>query len=367
MRIAVIAGPHVPVPPVKYGGSELVISNLIKGLKELGHEPVLIAPGDSKIDCEIIPSVDKAIYFPEKKAQVEAFNKRIKAVDRKTHDILIKLLPRVDIIHSHGFDLLKFKDFPNLTTTHSRFVLEELAYYQKRKDLFYISISKNQQSAFPELTFVDAIYNGQDPDLFPVVTKPDDYLCFLGRFDRDKSPHWAIQLAIALGMKIKVAGKRDFDSDGYFEAKIAKYLSHPLVEYLGEIGFDEKIELLSKAKCNLHPTNFREPFGLTVIEAAYCGTPTLAMSRGSMPELIENGRTGILVEDFVEGFHKIHECYEMNREYIAKRARQSFTYKIMSKQYEAAYNNVLTKFKHPKTSEKKVPSRTKHAASASLI
>ena len=148
-------------------------------------------------------------------------------------------------------------------------------------------------------------------------------------------------MALNLGIKIKLAGKLDHDSEGYFNEEVAIHFDNNLVEYLGEIGFDEKVELLSKAKCNLHPTNFREPFGLTVLEAAYCGTPTLAVARGSMPELIEPNRTGLLVEDFIEGRHHIEECYEMDREYIASRARQLFNYQNMAKGYLNLYEKVI--------------------------
>ncbi len=151
----------------------------------------------------------------------------------------------------------------------------------------------------------------------------------------------AIQLALSLGVKIKLAGKIDHKGEHYFEDEISKYLKHPLVEYLGELEFNEKVELISNAKVNLHPTSFREPFGLTVIEAAYCGTPTLAVSRGAMPELIEQGRSGLLVEDFVEGYHHLKECYAMDRTYVASRARQLFNYKTMTQQYIEAYQHVL--------------------------
>ena len=153
-------------------------------------------------------------------------------------------------------------------------------------------------------------------------------------------------LAIQLGIKIKMAGKLDYLGNSYFQKIIKPYFKHPLVEYLGEIGFAEKVALISKAKCNLHPTSFREPFGLAVIEAAYCGTPTLAIRRGSMPELIENGKTGVLVEDFVEGFHQINKCFELDRQYIAKRAREKFNYQNMAKQYSQAYKQVVNSFKN---------------------
>ena len=164
------------------------------------------------------------------------------------------------------------------------------------------------------------VYNGENPAKFPLIKRPKDYVCFLGRFDRDKDPHLAIELAISLGIKIKVAGKIDWQAEGYFTEEVEKYFDHPLVEYLGELDFKQKVELLKNAKANLHPTGFREPFGLTVLEAAYCGTPTLALARGSMPELIEEGRTGLLVEDFVQGYEQLEQCFTMDRQYIAERS-----------------------------------------------
>jgi glycosyltransferase involved in cell wall biosynthesis len=353
MRIAIVAEPYVPIPPLQYGGIEQVIANLIKGLKQAGHEPILLAPGDSKVDCELIPTVEKALYFPKTKSEIKQHAKLVDKAMRRTHKELRAILPKVDIIHSHGFDLTRYAHFPNLTTIHNKITLYdpayprgELSYYLKRKDLlYYASISKNQQDACPELKFVANVYNGEDPKEFPLIMEPDNYLCFLGRIDRNKNPHLAIELALSLGMKIKLAGKIDHESEGYFEVEIKPYLKHRLVEFLGEIGFEEKVELLSHAKCNLHPTNFREPFGLTVLEAAYCGTPTLAIARGSMPELIEPERTGMLVEDFVEGRHVIQDCFNMDREYISSRARQLFNYQNMSRHYLEAYTTVIEQMK----------------------
>ena len=341
MRIAIVAGPYLPVPPKQYGGTELVIYNLVQGLKAAGHEPILIGTGDSTVDCERIPIVDEALYFAKRRKDLKAHTRLVTKAERKTRQVLHDLLPQIDIIHSHGFDLQKFKDFPNVTTLHNMVTLDNLDYYLARKDLYYVSISKNQQAVCPDLNYAGVVYNGENPADFPLIAQPDDYLCFLGRMDRDKNPHLAIQLAISLGMKIKLAGKSDFKSEGYFEEEVEPYLSHPLVEYLGELGFDDKIELISHAKCNLHPTNFREPFGLTVLESAYCGTPTLAVARGAMPELIEQGRTGLLVEDFVEGRHVIKQCFDMDREYIASRARQLFNYKNMSNQYIDVYEKII--------------------------
>jgi glycosyltransferase involved in cell wall biosynthesis len=345
MRIALVSSWYVPVPPVKYGGTEQVIHYLIRGLKELGHEPILIGTGDSKVDCEVIPIVDKATFFPMSQAEVPEFKRMEDEVWKpKTKQILIELAPRVDVIHSHGFDLKDFQQYPNLTTLHGKIDFENIDWFIERKDLLYASISKNQQGVLPDLQYIGVVYNGEDPTEFPIVTEPEDYICFLGRFDREKNPHLAIQLAIKTGNKIKVAGKYDHLGEGYFDQEIKPLLDHPLVEFLGELNFEEKVTLLSNARCNIHPTNFREPFGLTVLEAAYCGTPTLAVSRGSMPELIEDGRTGLLVEDISEGFARLNECFEMHRGYIANRARALFNYKAMAAQYVKAYTAAINIF-----------------------
>lgn len=344
MRIGMIAFPYIPLPPIKYGGTERVISELVKGLQELGHEVVLLAPGDSTIDCEIVPICERALGFGKDMAEQKVIRKEVKKINNRTNQLIKEILPRVDIIHSHGFDLLPFKNFPNVTTMHGALVFKVLDYYRRRKDLYMVSISKNQQGILPNLKYAGVAYNGLNPDDFPTVIQPDDYLCFLGRFDHEKSPHLAIQLAIKLNMKLKMAGKIDFQGKEYFEKEIRPFIDHPLIEYLGELDNKEKIELLSHAKCNLHPTNFREPFGLTVLEAAYCGTPTLAIKRGAMSELIEEGRTGMLVEDFEEGYLKIEECIAMDRAYIAQRSRMLFNYHTMAKQYEDAYQHVLMDF-----------------------
>lgn len=375
MRIAVVAEPFVAIPPKQYGGIEQVIYHLIKGLKEAGHEPILLGPADSEVDCEIVAICDTALSFPaskDPKVLSEHANK-VKQARKTTARKLRELLPRIDIIHSHGFDLKDFADFPNLTTIHNKiylndpYYLADLDYYLKRKNLYFASVSKNQQAVAPELNFVAAVYNGEDPHQFPIVTEPQNYLCFLGRFDRDKAPHMAIQLALNLGEKIKLAGKLDHDSQGYFDEEIKPYLDHPDVEYLGEIGFEEKVALLSNAKCNLHPTNFREPFGLTVLEAAYSGTPTLAIARGSMPELIEADRTGVLVEDFIEGRYRIEDCYAMDRRYIASRARQLFNYRTMTEHYIEAYEKVIAEMPLTQTSHSIIYRALEHAFNTPLV
>jgi glycosyltransferase involved in cell wall biosynthesis len=350
MRIAVVSSPYLPIPLIKYGGTERVITYLIKGLLEAGHEPILLAPGNSKVDCELIPICEASIDFVKTKAEVPEFQNKVNLALNTTKEKLNEIRSKIDIIHSHGFDLSEFQDFPNLTTLHGFLDFDSINSIKEenKKKLYYASISKNQEGILPDLQYTGVVYNGLNPEEFPIVEKPEDYVCFLGRFDRDKNPHKAIQLAINLGLKIKLAGKIDFKGEDYFKEEIEKYLNHPLVEFLGELNFQEKIKLVSNAKCNFHPINFREPFGLSVLEAAYCGTPTLANIRGSMPELIEDGRTGILVEDFEEGVHQVEKCFAMDRNYIANRAKMLFNYRAMTKQYILAYKKVIDIFENKK-------------------
>lgn len=344
MKIAIVAGPQVPVPPLKYGGTERIIGHLIDGLKELGHEPILIGPADSTVDCKIIPTVEKALWFPRRKQDVALYQKQYKAALKKTIDVVDSIKSEVDIIHSHGIDMLQFKQYPTVTTLHGPVTFELIPYYLRRSSLPYICISENQTKVLPTLNVAGVVYNGLKPDEFPFVKRPEKYVAFIGRFDREKNPHLAIQLAISLGIKIKLAGKIDFLGDGYFEEEIEPHLDHPLVEYLGELGFDEKIELLSHALCNFHPTGFREPFGLTVLEAAYCGTPTLAISRGSMPELIIDGKTGVLVEDFEEGYMAFERAKKLKRQDVADHARETFNYHNMAAGYVDVYEKVMAEY-----------------------
>ncbi len=341
MHIAIISSPYIPVPPKKYGGVERVIYYLIKGLQEEGHQVTLFATGDSEVDCELVPIVDKHLFFGLDKAEHEAIEERVAEIHEYTNYLIRERIEQFDILHSHGADLIEFQNFPNVTTLHGMFTLEFMDYYEDRRNLPFISISKNQQQPLPDLEYVAVAYNGLDPEEFPFVEEPEGYFVFIGRFDREKNPHQAIELALNLETPIKLAGKLDFLGSEYFEEELKPLFKHPLVEYVGELNDQEKRQLISQASLNLHPTNFREPFGLTVLEAAYCGTPTIAVSRGAMSELIEHERTGILVEDFIEAYHQVETALQLDRAYVSQRARMLFNYRKMTQQYLSAYHKVI--------------------------
>jgi glycosyltransferase involved in cell wall biosynthesis len=346
LRIAHLVGPYVSVPPTKYGGTEQVISSLIKGLTELGHESVLFASGDSKVDCELIPICEEALSFAK---SVESKSEHDQLVNNARETFFHKLeeytkTKKIDIIHFHDpmfVDPLSINKIPVVLTQHIITLPPEMDYYKERQNCNYVAISNNLKEATPFLNYVGMVYHGLETDRYPFVQTPKDYVCFIGRFDHEKNPHLAIAMAQTLGIKIKLAGKIDFKGQKYFKEFIEPHLQDPLVEYLGELNFDQKVALMGGSKCNIHPIGFREPFGLTVLESAYCGTPTLAFHRGSMPELIENGRTGMVVEDVMEACSVIDSCFAMHRDYISERSKSLFKYQRMAKEYEEIYHKII--------------------------
>lgn len=348
MNIAIIASPYLPIPPVKYGGTERYLYYLIKGLTELGHHVILFGTADSKVDCEIIPIVEKSIPWVKDPKKDKILEETVREDARKRmYKLLRENLHRIDVIHSHGVNIDLFKDHPHLITLHGSMQFSNSpvsSFHQYNRDLFYNTISNNQSLTTKHLKVIGTIYHGYDPDVFPLVTKPKNYLSYLGRYSDEKNPDQAMHLAIETKQKLKIAAKLDFSGVDYFN-KQCKPLIEKYPQYLDNLGEQDdagKIKMISHAKANLHPAaGFREPFGLTIIEAAYCGTPTLAVRKGSLPELIEDGKTGVLVEDFIEGMYRLHECYSMNREYIAQRSRRMFNYKTMSYLYSLAYENII--------------------------
>lgn len=351
MNIAIVSPAYLPIPPKRYGGTERVIFNLIKGLKAIGHNPILFGPADSQVDCEIVPIIDHSTGFSKDEASDKLLNVLRSNAIKKAFEEINRNRSRIDILHSHGIDIKDFSDIPHLFTLHLEIVLSdvnksrEFKYFNDRKNLFYNTISQNANLAVQNLNVVGTVYNGLDPNDFPLIESPSDYYSFVGRFNPDKNPHQAMELAIEKNKKIKVAAKYEYVDDRYYQEKCKPLLDNALVENVSEQDDLGKISILSNAKVNLHPTNFREPFGLTVLEAAYSGTPTLAIRRGSMSELIEDGKSGFLVEDFTEGYFLTEKSEQLDRRYISERAKRMFNYKIMARQYEKIYENIIRIYK----------------------
>ncbi len=236
--------------------------------------------------------------------------------------MLNAIADQIDIAHAHSLDipglifsadLLMGASVPNVTTLHSAVDISNYSQFAACENSL-VACSQNQAAACPDMNVTAVIHHGLDPAPFDFCRDSDAYVCFLGRMDRIKQPHLAIELALQKRLPIRLAGPISDGSPGrYFDRVIKPLLCRDGVEYFGVLGTKEKANLLGKASCNLHPTGFREPFGLTVIEAAFCGTPTLAIRRGALSEVVDQGVTGVLVEDYVEACYRLEECISLDR------------------------------------------------------
>src|ERR1700733_3353110 len=293
MRIAQVAPLYESVPPKLYGGTERVVSWLTEELVRLGHDVTLFASGDSLTAARLVPGCEKALRLDEN------------CVDQLAHHVI--MLDRVfsesnnfDIIHFHvdylHFPFSRRQQVPHITTLHGRLDLPDLVpVYRHFNDVPLISISNAQRQPLPWANWYGTVHHGLPQGSFSLGEGRGGYLAFLGRTSPEKGLDQAIDIAKRAGMPLKIAAKIDKVDVGYFQSTIKPLLDHPLIEFIGEIGYPEKDSFPGKAAGLLFPINWREPFGLVMIEAMACGTPVIAYPRGSVPEVIEDGVSGFLV------------------------------------------------------------------------
>jgi glycosyltransferase involved in cell wall biosynthesis len=340
MRIAQIAPLHEAVPPKFYGGTERVVSNLTEALVEMGHDVTLFASGDSQTS-----------------AKLEAFWPRALRLDPSVRDVMAPhflLLEEVarradqfDVLHCHidyyPFSLFSRQDTPFVTTMHGRLDLPEL---QPVFNLFneapVVSISDNQRKPLQQANWQATVYHGLPENLLtPIPNVKPSYLAFLGRVSPEKRVDRAIRIAEQAGMKIKIAAKIDNADRAYYEEKIKPLFALPHVEYIGEINEQQKPEFLGNAHALLFPIDWPEPFGLVMIEAMACGTPVIAYNRGSVPEVIDNGVSGFVVEDEVSAAAALKRLDTLDRAVVRKTFEERFSSRVMAANYIKVYEDLL--------------------------
>ena len=298
MRIALVAPFDESVPPLRYGGTELVVHLLAEELHHLGHEVTLFASGDSITAARLIPGTPSAVRLLP-----EARNRATRAAFCYLGiGEVLKVLnnERFDIIHNHiGWPLLAFKNLirdPLLTTLHGTLVDEhERNMYAKHKKSPFLSISDSQRKPLPTLNYVGTVHHGLDLENFDFNNSPDDYLAFLGRITPDKGPKQAIAIAKATGKRLLIGAKIDPTDEAYYSKHIKPHIDGKQIVYLGELDHAAKVQLLRNACALISPLQWDEPFGLVNIEALACGTPVIATTRGSLPEIITNGKVGFFM------------------------------------------------------------------------
>ncbi len=340
MRIAQIAPLTEAIPPKLYGGTERVVHWLTEELVALGHDVTLFASGDSVTTAKLEAMWPQSLRLSGSIRDPNALHMLMMEVVRRRADDF-------DILHFHldyyPFSLFSRHSTPFITTLHGRLDLpEHQPVFTAFSSIPVISISNAQRRPVPQAGWVRTIYHGVPEDLLRPQPGTPSYLAFLGRIAPEKGVDQAIRIAGRAGIPIKIAAKIDKADVEYFEENIRSLFALPHVEYIGEIADKDKSEFLSGAVGLLMPINWPEPFGLSMIEAMACGTPVVAYNRGSVPEVVEEGVTGFVVEDELSATDAVRRLPQLSRTVVRARFDERFTARIMAKEYLATYRSLMS-------------------------
>ncbi len=334
MKIAILSSIAWRTPPRKYGPWEQVASNIAEGLIERGLEVTLFATGDSITKGEL------AYVCEHPYAEDSTIDPKVAECLHISH--LMEQADNFDIIHNN-FDFLPLSysrliKTPMVTTIHGFSSPQIIPVYKKYNNTcHYVSISNSDRS--PELNYIATIYNGINIDEFIFRREPEDYLLFFGRIHPEKGVYESIKIAKGSKRKLIISGL--IQDQEYFDQKVKPYINNNDILYVGNSGPDERLKLLGKACALLHPVNFEEPFGLSVVEAMACGTPVIAFNRGSMPELILDGETGFLVNTVDEALEAVKKIKTINRKNCTEWVSSKFSRQKMTEGYLKVYKNIL--------------------------
>ena len=351
MKIAQVAPLSESVPPKLYGGTERIVSYLTEELVRLGHDVTLFASGDSCTGARLIAQVPEALRL---KPDCEDF---FAAHIVQLKDVM-EMAEEFDIIHFHtdylNFVLEDYLDTPHLTTLHGKLTIAELQLvYNKFPSQPVVSISNHQRHPLPQANFIGTVYHGLPINQFVQGSGDGGYFAFLGRISPEKRCDRAIEIAIATNTPLKIAAKIDRMDRDYFKEHIRPLLCHPLISFIGEINEQQKQEFLGEAKALLFPIDWPEPFGLVMLEAMACGTPVIAWNRGSVPEIIEDGKNGFIVNSIGEATEAVKKLESVDRGAVRTCFEKRFTARRMATDYLRLYQALITKDKTNKSFERK--------------
>jgi len=350
LKIAQIAPLWYKIPPESYGGTERVVYNLTEGLVKKGHEVTLFAAGDAKTSARLIPTYKRSLRsdrFSWNEYNYPLLN-IAKAFERAD---------KFDIIHSHvdefALFFTKLVDTPVVSTTHNPFDRRDKERPPGRMvvyDYFYphplVSISKAQKEAAKiKGNFIGTVYNGIDLKLYSFNPGPKDHFIWVSRFGAHKGPLEAIKAAKLAKEKLILAGHLDPENVSFFHKYIEPNLNVERVQYVGAINEKQKSKFFGQAKALLYPINWEEPFGLVMIEAMACGTPVIAFGRGSVPEIIRNGKNGFIVRSIREMASAIKKIDAIDRKVCRKYVEKYFSVDRMVEDYEKIYHRIISKHK----------------------
>lgn len=338
MKVAQVAPLYESVPPKLYGGTERVVSFLTEELVRQGHKVTLFGSGDSQTSAELVPVTERALRL----------NPAVK--DGLAHHILQLEMVRermeeFDVIHYHTdylhFPLSAATPSQRLTTLHGRLDIPDLyPLYTKFKNEPLVSISDSQRIPLREMNWAGTVYHGLPLNLYKAGPGKGGYLAFLGRISPEKRPDRAIEIAKRTGIPLKIAAKVDIADQKYYEEAIRPLMDHPLVEFVGEIGENQKGEFLGNALALLFPVDWPEPFGMVMIESMAAGTPVIAWNQGSVPEVIRNGISGHIADNMEDAIRAVENLHKFDRSLCRKEFEDRFSAKRMALDYTNLYERV---------------------------
>jgi glycosyltransferase involved in cell wall biosynthesis len=345
MRIAQVAPLYESVPPRLYGGTERVVSWLTEELVSQGHKVTLFASGDSLTTARLVPVCAQALRLNRR--CVDPLAHHINLVEQVLQEKL-----DFDILHFHidylHFPISRSLDLSQITTLHGSLDIPDLVpLYREFSEMPVVSISEAQRTPLPWINWQGTVYHGlPEASLLP-GTGRGEYLAFLGRISPEKGVDQAIAIAKQSGMPLKIAAKIDRVDREYFEENVKHLMDCSLIEFIGEIGDSEKNEFLGNASALLFPINWSEPFGIVMIEALACGLPIIAYPFGSVPEIVENGVTGFLVDGVEDAVDAVLRISSIDRAKCRQQFEERFTASRMAQDYVTVYERIVEREPKP--------------------
>jgi glycosyltransferase involved in cell wall biosynthesis len=342
VRIAQVAPLNERVPPPLYGGTERIVSYLTEELVQLGHDVTLFASGDSETSAHLVAACPRALWRDPAVRETLPHHVRLM-------ELVFSHADEFDVIHFHSdyvhFPLVRRHHCASITTLHGMVHPHDLRpLLEEYRDVPLVSISDDQRRPIPDANWRGTVYHGLPRQSFRFHHETGTYLVYLGRMSPEKRVDRAIEIARRSGMPLKIAAKIYPEEQKYFDDVLAPLIetAAPGVEFIGEIGDRDKNDLLGGAAAMLFPIEWPEPFGLVMIEALACGTPVIGWRRGSVPELVEDGVTGYIVESVEEAVNAVSHVHRLSRETCRRSFEERFDARRMAVDYVRVYEGVIS-------------------------